>query len=350
MKQLKIMLTLFWTATLIVACSYIDKMEIADIFSVETEYVDSTEGNPGGYWVYFYTNGIITSQIFLSNGRDGVDGLNGIDGIDGADGVSVSITTTEVEGGTLITITQGDQVTEVFVRDGVDGTNGTNGLNGLDGIDGQDGSDGASVTMSSEETEGGTILYFYINDILISQIFVVDGQNGLDGLPGADGEDGVNGIDGVSTTITTETTEGGYYLIFWENDVEVTRIFVSNGVDGTNGVDGDTVTVRTETVEGGTNLYITYGDETVIVFIADGEDGADGQDGSGNPDDYEVCIKHTIQNANDPWFNDPRAILVGNSGYIILTQTLSEFVQHVYDVHNGSATQGAADSWSDCIN
>jgi hypothetical protein len=135
MKQLKIMLTLFWTASLIVACSYIDQMEIADVFSVETIYVE--EPAPGGYWVYFLNNGVITSQIFLQNGNDGVDGIDG--------------------------------------------------LNGIDGIDGQD---GASITMSSEETEGGTMLSFYLGDVLVSQFIVPDGQDGVDGV------DGINGIDG----------------------------------------------------------------------------------------------------------------------------------------------------------
>lgn len=345
MKQLKIMLTLFWTTSLIVACSYIDQMEIADVFSVTTEYVEATEDNPGGYWVYFYTNDEITSQIFLQNGRDGVDGLDGIDGIDGVDGVSVSITTTTVDGGTVITITQGDQVTEVFVRDGIDGVDGIDGINGIDGIDGQD---GTSITMSSSATEGGWILYFYLNDVIVSQIFVADGQDGIDGLPGADGEDGIDGIDGVSTTITTETTEGGYWLIFWENGEEVTRILVENGQDGqdgSDGTDGDSVTVRTETVENGTILYITYGDETVVVFIENGEDGEDGNNGNG---EWTVCIKHTISNANDPWYNDPDKIVEGNYEYIILRQTLSEFVHHTYEVHGGSATQGAADEWYDC--
>lgn len=341
MKQLKIMLTLFWTTSLIVACSYIDQMEIADVFSVTTEYVE--EPAPGGYWVYFLNNGIITSQIFLQNGNDGIDGidgLNGIDGIDGQDGASITMSSEDIEGGTMLSFYLGDVlVSQFIVPDGQDGIDGVDGINGIDGVDGVD---GASVTMNSESTEGGHILTFYLNEIIISQIFVEDGQDGVDGLNGIDGIDGLNGIDGISTTITTETTEGGYWLIFWENGIEITRILVEDGQDGIDGTDGETITIIKEEVENGTILYITYGDETVIIFIENGEDGNNGNG------EWTVCIKHTISNANDPWYNDSDKIVEGNYEYIILRQTLSEFVHHTYEVHGGSATQGAADEWYDC--
>ena len=237
----------------------------------------------GGYWLTIGV-GEDVRTVFISNGADGLNGLDGIDGQDGKDGVSVTVRTEETEGGTILIITTVDGEVRVFIRDGQDGTNGTNGLNGLDGVDGKDGQDGASVYISTEQTEGGYFLYFYQNEVLISTIFIRDGQDGVDGLNGLDGVNGIDGIDGVSTTITTEITEGGYYLIFWENNVEITRILIEDGQDGQDGQDGTSSTIRIEQVEGGYNLYITTGDETTMVFVANGVDGTDGLNGTNGLD------------------------------------------------------------------
>ena len=111
---------------------------------------------------------------------------------------------------------------------------------------------------------------------------------------------------------------------------------------------------------GGVKVIVTVGTDVTTFIVENGEQGPKGDNGEDGEDgvcttccsDGVVCIKHIIQNANDPWFNHPDAVLEGNgnSGYIILTQTLSEFVYHTYEIHGGSATQGAADSWYDCDN
>lgn len=265
------------------SCS-IDRVDrlISDIFSISTEYVEpnTDELHPwGGYWVYFIENGEITNRIFLSNGadgKDGKDGINGIDGINGKDGVNVTVRFERDDelNGSWMYVQTGELVETIFIADGTDGINGIDGINGLDGIDGVNGLDGASVYVSTEPTEGGYNIFFYQNNELISTIFLEHGQDGADGLNGIDG---INGNDGVSTTITTEITEGGYYLIFWENEIEITRILVQNGQDGVNGTSS---TIRVEETDGGYNLYITTGDETTMIFVANGVDGTNGLDGA----------------------------------------------------------------------
>ena len=430
-KKISLLISLF---LIVLSCS-IDKNQLVMISSVETleVRVGDDETHPwGGYYVYFLENGIVVNTIFLSTGqngqdgingidgidgqdgvsvtvtveeaeggywlvitqgdnetrtfiRDGIDGIDGLDGIDGIDGASVTITTEEVEGGTLIIITQGDTVTEVFVPDGQDGQDGVDGINGIDGVDGQD---GASVTITTEETEGGYFIHIYQNNVLISTIFVEDGQDGIDGLDGIDGVDGVDGIDGISTTITTEQAEGGYWLIFLENNVEVTRIFVSDGQDGQDGQDGTSSTITTEDAEGGFWLIITTGDETTRVFVRDGIDGVDGIDGIDGTsvtvrteqdvenDGYWIIFMEDgveidrifVKNGTDgqdgedgeDYTNGDGTVTIchkvthpvpahpewGSNTNVTLTLNLSDYVLHIYEYHNGNSSQN--DAWGSC--
>ena len=251
----------------------------------------------GGCYIIFWNNGEEINRIFIKNGapgEDGINGINGIDGIDGVDGVSATANVVYQEpsegypwGGYFLTIGVGDDTQTVFIPNGADG------INGLNGIDGQD---GASVSITTEEVEGGTIITITQGGT-VTNIFIKDG---IDGTNGLDGIDGIDGVDGVSATVTIEQTEGGYWLDITVGG-ETTRVFISNGIDGTDGqngldglagidgidgIDGVSATIRTEVVEpseghpyGGYNMYITVGDETTVIFISNGADGENGLDG-----------------------------------------------------------------------
>ena len=228
-----------------------------------------TETVEGGTWVY----------ITDVNGEYKYFTADGVDGTNGTNGVSSSITTVEVEGGYNLIITTGTTVTTVFIANGADGTNGvdgingSNGTNGINGINGIDGTNGVSVTVRTEIVEGGTILY--ITDITGTyEIFVENGEdgsngldgtnglngtngtngtngedgqngsngtNGINGIDGIDGEDGSNGTNGVNATIQTirNITDTGYWLIVYQNNVEISRVEILDGEDGKNGLDGD---------------------------------------------------------------------------------------------------------------
>lgn len=107
------------------------------------------------------------------------------------------------------------------------------------------------------------------------------------GPPGADGIDGVDGKDGVSSTIEVITDEGGYWLVFFEDSVEVKRIFIRDGVDGVNGDDGISSTIEVIVEEDGYWLVFFENDvEVKRIFVRDGIDGEDGEDGEDGKDGY----------------------------------------------------------------
>jgi collagen type III alpha len=248
---------------------------------------------------------VVLLTTILSCSIDGLDPLaiNGIDGKDGKDGTSVSITTQEVTGGTLLIIRNGDKETTVFIRNGKDGKDGIDGLNGLNG---KDGKDGTSVSISTQTVTGGTILTIKNGDKEIV-VFIRNGQdgtngtNGTNGINGADGKDGkdganglpgINGKDGVSSTIRTEATQGGYNVYITVGG-ETKVIFIANGTNGTNGAtglngadgkDGVTATVRTEDIVGGYVLIIKVGDKETRITILNGNNGTNGTNGINGTD------------------------------------------------------------------
>ena len=346
MKKTKGLLIMLFTAFIVLSCSIdrIDEIPHVAIQTMDTELVQVGDATYpwGGWWVYFYADGVEYNSIFLNNGADGtngIDGINGLDGIDGEDGASVTITTEIVEDGTILTITQGDSVTEVFIP------NGLNGSNGLDGLNGNDGADGLSVVITTEEIEGGTILTITQGED-VTKIFIengIDGVDGVDGTNGINGLDGIDGEDGASVTITTEEIEGGTILTITQGD-SVTEVFIPNGVNGTNGLDGldgidgedgVLVTITYEIVEGGTILTITQGEDVTTVFIKDGKDGNDGNDGNDGQnsggDTVTICHKVTHPVDEHPEW--------GSNTSVTLTYNLSEYIQHIYEFHNGNSSQ-----------
>ena len=85
--------------------------------------------------------------------------------------------TSEVEGGAIITCPDG---TESFVEDGSDGANGLSGTDGSNGIDGLNGTNGSDGLAGSDGAAG---------------------SNGSDGSNGATGTAGTNGSDSLSRKV-----------------------------------------------------------------------------------------------------------------------------------------------------
>jgi len=345
-----------------------------------------TEKTEGGYWLYVID---VTGEhkIFIENGQNGtnglngVNGLNGIDGKDGKDGVSVTIRTEITEGGTNLIITSFEGEYIIFIKDGSDGANGTNGtdgingINGTNGINGIDGKDGTNASIRTQEVEGGYILYITNNNITYS-VFISNGTNGTNGLNGTNGTDGINGTNGTSVTVKTEKTEDGYYL--YVTDVNgTTKIFIENGTDGSNGLDGTnglngtngtngingidgingtngtSATIWTVRVDSGDShgywLYTQVGTIIERVFVSDGIDGTNGLDGEDGEDgedltngDGTVTICHKVTHTNKD------SEIWAGLDYVTLTLNLSEYIEHIYEFHNGNSTQN--DSFGSCDN
>ena len=361
MKKLILMLL----SVFLLSCS-IDRVDTSPINTFSTQYVNANAQYPsGGYWIFFYTDGVLSNSIFLSNGKDGKDGLNGLNG---KDGTSVTIRTETAVGGTTLIILNGTEEIRVFIKDGQDGSNGkdgTNGLNGKDGKDGingvnglpgADGKDGVSSTIRTEQTTGGYNLYITVGGVT-EVVFIANGTNGTNGLNGQTGLTGANGTNGVSSTIRTVAFEGGYTLIITVG-TEETRINIYNGntgsqgiqgIPGVQGLSGTNATVTTVLVPksgvvgsiyeyGGYNLIITVNGITTTVFVSNGKDGTNGTNGTNGDGTVTICHKVTHGVKDKPEWDAHEKVT--------LTLTLSEYIQHIYEYHNGNSTQN--DSFGSC--
>ena len=160
----------------------------------------------GGCYIIFWNNGEEINRIFISNGAPGKDGINGINGIDGVDGVSATVNVVYQEpseeypwGGYFLTIGVGDDTQTIFI------SNGADGINGLDGIDGED---GASVSITTEKVEGGTIITITQGDT-VTEVFIQDGVDGADGLDGLDGTSSTISIEQTEGGYLLHITTGG---------------------------------------------------------------------------------------------------------------------------------------------
>ena len=197
----KLFLLLF--SVMLLGCSYIDKMEIADVNTVETQLIINEEYPNGVWYIYFYTNNVLTNTVYLplptngengqdgvdgqdgangTNGQDGQDGQNGANGADGANGSTIDIQYTET--GIVIILTQpnGD-ITYWYLNDGQNGTNGTDGqdgTNGQDGSNGQDGQDGSNGSNGSDGYNSIVRLYQDGNCVVIIAGLDLNRNNILD--------------------------------------------------------------------------------------------------------------------------------------------------------------------------
>ena len=108
--------------------------------------------------------------------------------------VSPHVTTRQVTGGAVISITDIDGTHTATVQDGQQGPQGETGPAGADGQNGADGADGFSPTLSVTDITGGHRVT--ITDKNGTQtVDVMDGADGQDGAPGQDGTDGTDGTN-----------------------------------------------------------------------------------------------------------------------------------------------------------
>ena len=181
-------------------------------------------------------------------GPAGQQGPQGESGATGADGVSPTITTTPVDGGTQVTITDANGTQSFTITNGVDGQDGAAGAPGAAGTD------GVSPTITTAPVDGGTQVT--ITDANGTQSFTI--TNGVDGQDGAAGAPGAAGTDGVSPTITTAPVDGGTQVTI--TDVNGTQSFtVLNGTDGMGIPQTLTISGDQLTISGGNTITLPMG-------------------------------------------------------------------------------------------
>lgn len=249
-------------------------------------------------------------------GADGDPGADGEPGVAGKDGVSPTVSTSEIDGGTRVTITDGTGEHTFDVMNGLDGGEaatpeiGDNGnwfINGEDtgkpsrgetgadgtpgdkGDPGADGADGFSPTV--QVTDGDGTHTVTITDKDGDHSFTINdgadgepGEKGADGEPGKNGEDGApgaDGKDGVSPTVKTDSISGGTRVTITDAEGEHT-FDVLNGKDG-----GEAATP--EIGENG-NWFINGEDTGKPSRGADGADGAKGDPGADGADGFSPTV------------------------------------------------------------
>lgn len=289
-------------------------------------------------------------------GADGDPGADGAPGVAGKDGVSPTVSTSEIDGGTRVTITDGTGEHTFDVMNGLDGGEaatpeiGDNGnwfINGEDtgkpsrgetgadgtpgdkGDPGADGADGFSPTV--QVTDGDGTHTVTITDKDGDHSFTINdgadgepGEKGADGEPGKNGEDGApgaDGKDGVSPTVKTDSISGGTRVTITDAEGEHT-FDVLNGKDG-----GEAATP--EIGENG-NWFINGEDTGKPSRGADGADGAKGDPGENgapgeNGTDGKDGVSPTVETS-----------AIEGGTHVVITDASGA---HEFDVMNG--TDGA---------
>lgn len=289
-------------------------------------------------------------------GADGDPGADGAPGVAGKDGVSPTVSTSEIDGGTRVTITDGTGEHTFDVMNGLDGGEaatpeiGDNGnwfINGEDtgkpsrgetgadgtpgdkGDPGADGADGFSPTV--QVTDGDGTHTVTITDKDGDHSFTINdgadgepGEKGADGEPGKNGEDGApgaDGKDGVSPTVKTDSISGGTRVTITDAEGEHT-FDVLNGKDG-----GEAATP--EIGENG-NWFINGEDTGKPSRGADGADGAKGDPGEDgapgeNGTDGKDGVSPTVETS-----------AIEGGTHVVITDASGA---HEFDVMNG--TDGA---------
>lgn len=193
----------------------------------------------------------------------------------GNDGFSPIVNVTETDTGAVISITDKDGTTEVTITNGKDGADGQPGKDGytpqkgIDYFDGQPGKDGVDGKDGSPGADGYTPVkgkdYF-------------DGEDGQDGSPGKDGSDGVSATHSWNGTILTVTSASGTSSADLKGEPGKDG---NPGKDGSAGKDGTSVTVKSvseSTADGGSNV-VTFSDGKTLT-VMNGKTGAAGKNGA----------------------------------------------------------------------
>lgn len=289
-------------------------------------------------------------------GADGDPGADGAPGVAGKDGVSPTVSTSEIDGGTRVTIADGTGEHTFDVMNGLDGgeaatpeigdngnwfingedtgkpsrgETGADGTHGDKGDPGADGADGFSPTV--QVTDGDGTHTVTITDKDGDHSFTINdgadgepGEKGADGEPGKNGEDGApgaDGKDGVSPTVKTDSISGGTRVTITDAEGEHT-FDVLNGKDG-----GEAATP--EIGENG-NWFINGEDTGKPSRGADGADGAKGDPGENgapgeNGTDGKDGVSPTVETS-----------AIEGGTHVVITDASGA---HEFDVMNG--TDGA---------
>lgn len=291
-------------------------------------------------------------------GEDGAQGPQGPEGPAGADGFSPTVTTTPIENGTRVTITDADGEHTFDIMNGKDGgeaatpTIGENGnwyINGEDtgkpsrgeqgpqgpqgergeqgpaGADGEDGAQGPEGPQGVQGPEGPR---------------GPQGEQGPQGDPGPAGADGIQGPEGPRGPQGPAGEDGG------------------QGPQGPAGADGFSPTVATEAIENGTRVTITD---------ADGEhtfDVLNGTGGGGSSETFTVprsALYYLFQSStfplgkngsNNAWFQmstsdtDPITVVLDpTTGAVTLDFDASVDMGTSQPVPFGSEYNGTSGTW-----
>ena len=171
----------------------------------------------------------------------------------GVSGGTIAATAEQKDNGALITITDANGTSTVFISNGADGAKGDTGAKGDKGDKGDPGADGVSPSAKVEQTETGAVIT--VSDASGTTTATItngakgetgaQGPQGIKGDPGAKGETGAKGdkgdpgTDGVSPSAKVEQTETGAVITVSDASGTTTATII-NGAKGDPGAKGDT--------------------------------------------------------------------------------------------------------------
>lgn len=264
------------------------------------------------------------------DGEPGPQGNPGPAGVDGENGFSPTVTTTSIENGTKIDITDVNGVKSFEVLNGKDGKDGEQGVQGEPGQNGADGQDGFSPTVITTPISNGTKVS--ITDKTGTKEFdVMNGERGLQGEKGEDGADGktpVKGIDYFTEQDKQEFIEEVEQTLTPKLDNKLDK---NQGAENSGkflgiGADGLVVPKDVPSTGGGDNNYLTVinevnvEEEVAVVKI----------DFTGDYDNYYVIGQ--LQNG------DTGTIIIYQDARDILGKTISLKFLDTYGNNNKTIT------------
>ena len=186
-------------------------------------------------------------------GADGDPGADGAPGVAGKDGVSPTVSTSEIDGGTRVTITDGTGEHTFDVMNGLDGGEAATPEIG----------DNGNWFVNGEDTGKPS-----------------RGETGADGTPGDKGDPGADGADGFSPTV--QVTDGdGTHTVTITDKAGDHSFTINDGADGepgekgADGKDGVSPTVKTDSISGGTRVTITDAEGEHTFDVLNGKDGGE---------------------------------------------------------------------------
>lgn len=186
-------------------------------------------------------------------GADGDPGADGEPGVAGKDGVSPTVSTSEIDGGTRVTITDGTGEHTFDVMNGLDGGEAATPEIG----------DNGNWFINGEDTGKPS-----------------RGETGADGTPGDKGDPGADGADGFSPTV--QVTDGdGTHTVTITDKAGDHSFTINDGADGepgekgADGKDGVSPTVKTDSISGGTRVTITDAEGEHTFDVLNGKDGGE---------------------------------------------------------------------------